>query len=174
MAKNKRTASDSYFWKIILSWGLQKKLSWLGTTQEKCWIVIARPNYRQIPRGQCSVEWQWQGKAGQLEEGRCQFELGRLLTGTGRSINLHHPFMLNTRHFYEAPSMCGFKSQNRYVKVKGTHTYVQNQILPWLSALFVRHNSAQAWGWLIRHLTPSPPNPQTSPKNHKAGMYQEK
>ena len=119
-----------------------------SSTQNKCWMAAA-------------------------SLGRCQFELGRLLSGTGRSINLHHPFMLNTRHFYEAPSMCGFKSQNWYVKVKGTHTYVQNQILPWLSALFVRHNSAQAWGWLIRHLTPSPPNPQTSPKNHKAGMYQE-
>ena len=37
------------------------------------------------------------GKAGQTGQ-RCQFELVRLLTGTGRSINLHHPFMLNTKY----------------------------------------------------------------------------
>ena len=81
----------------------KKRMKWAvlritSSTQNKCWMAVA-------------------------SLGRCQFELGRLLSGTGRSINLHHPFMLNTTHFY-APSMCGSKSQNRYVKVKGAHTYI--------------------------------------------------
>ena len=105
-----------------------------SSTQNKCWMAVA-------------------------SLGRCQFELGRLLSGTGRSINLHHPFMLNTTHFY-APPVCGFKSRTDMWKWK-VHTHIYVQIL---SGLFVRHNRAQAWGWLIRHLTPSQPNPQTSPQ----------
>ena len=88
---------------------------------------------------------------------RCQFELGRLLTCTGPSINLHHPFILNALHFY-ATSMCELKNQNRYLKVKGTHKHIC--LNPSLTIGTICEAQQRASLGLIdpsgRHLTPNP------------------
>ena len=111
-----------------------------SSTQNKCWMAVA-------------------------SLGRCQFELGRLLSGTGRSINLHHPFMLNTTHFY-APSMCGSKSQNRYVKVKGAHTYICSNPI----GTICEAQQGASLGLIDPPSNPQPAQPSNFPWNDKAGM----